>query len=134
MIFLNIKEDPVVNIDKDLVLNYKHEGDLHLVTIKHNMTKQLVAYKVYWYLQQVNNSFYTIIKGLAKEQYTDMTTLRNDYSEFIKNCNIFIKNCEGAVSEQVYDKVNSSLEKLKLSMQKLMYIAENICSVEDSDL
>lgn len=131
MIFLNIKEDPVVIIDKDLVLNYKHEGDLHLVSIKHNLTKQLVAYKVYWYLQQVNNSFYKIIKALAKQEYTDLTQFRDDYSEFVKNCNTFIKNCEGNVSDRVFNKVQKSLDKLKLSVQKLVYIAENICSSEE---
>ena len=131
MIFLNIKEDPVVLIDRDLVMNYKHEGDLYLVSIKHNLTKQLVAYMVYWYLQQVNNAFYKIIKGLVKQEYTDLNTLRNDYSEFIKSCNTFIKNCEGMVSDNVFDSVSKSLDKLQLSMQKLLYIAENICSTEE---
>lgn len=129
MIFLGVKEEPVVSIDSDLVLNYKHEGDMCLVNIQHELTKQLISYKVYYHLQQVDNAFFKIIDNLLKDKYTDDKQIQDDYGDFVKMCNVFLKNCESIEYENVYKNVLVSIDNLKLNIQKLIYIVQNICSV-----
>lgn len=131
MIFLNKEKEQIISIDEDLVLNYKHEGDLFLVSIHHELTKQLISYLIYYDLQQVDNDFFKIIKNLIEGNYTDISQLRNQYSEFTKSCNTFLKGCENIENENVYNSVSKSIEGLKLCVQKLIYIVENFCYLEE---
>ena len=85
MIFLNREESSVFKIEKDLVVDYKRTGDQYLVSIYHELTKQLIPYTVYNDLQKVDNYFYMIIKGLLYEEYTDIEKFRETYSIFVKN-------------------------------------------------
>ena len=128
MIFLNREESSVFKIEKDLVVDYKRTGDQYLVSIYHELTKQLIPYTVYNDLQKVDNYFYLIIKGLLYEEYTDIEKFRENYSIFVKKCDIFLKNSKESFLTNDNMKVcDFYIDKLKLLMQKLMYIAENIC-------
>lgn len=128
MIFLNREESSVFKIEKDLVVDYKRTGDQYLVSIYHELTKQLIPYTIYNDLQKVDNYFYTIIKGLLYEEYTDIEKFRENYSIFVKKCDIFLKNSKESFLTDDNRKVcDFYIDKLKLLMQKLMYIAENIC-------
>lgn len=131
MIFLNKEEEQIISIDPDIVLNYKHEGDMYLVNIQHELTKQLISYLVFYDLQKVNNSFFKLIQNLSEGNYFDIVDFRNDYAEFIKCCKTFLKGCEGIEEVGVYDSVKESIDKLQLSIQKLVYIIENFCYLED---
>lgn len=133
MIFLGQEEKSVIQIDKDLVINYKKSGDSILVDIKRNLTCQLIWYVVYYDLQKVNNSFFTIIKKLYNENYSDISYLKKDNEEFVKCCNLFLKNCKSKISDSIYDVLVRDIDKLKLVIQKLIYICENICYVDDSE-
>ena len=133
MIFLNQEEESVFTIDKDLVVEYKRTGDRYLVSMYHELTKQLIAYTIYNDLQKVDNYFYAIIKGLLYDEFTKLSTMQNNYSSFVRYCDVFIKNCEDVVPEESYKIVVFYVDKLKLLMQKLVYIAENICyDLEDT--
>jgi hypothetical protein len=128
MIFLNREESSVFKIEKDLVVDYKRTGDQYLVSIYHELTKQLIPYTVYNDLQKVDNYFYMIIKGLLYEEYTDIEKFRETYSIFVKKCDIFLKNSkESFLTDDNMKVCDFYIDKLKLLMQKLMYIAENIC-------
>lgn len=128
MIFLNREESSVFKIEKDLVVDYKRTGDQYLVSIYHELTKQLIPYTVYNDLQKVDNYFYLIIKGLLYEEYTDIEKFRENYSIFVKKCDIFLKNSkESFLTDDNMKVCDFYIDKLKLLMQKLMYIAENIC-------
>lgn len=133
MIYLKNTEDtsPIV-IDKDIVMNYKHEGDLYLIAIQHNLTKQLVAYTVYYDLQQVNNAFFKIIKYLIKGYYDTIEEYVSDYGDMVKLCDVFLKGCETFIPELVYDVVEDKVNDFKLLMQKLNYIVEKICYSEEN--
>lgn len=133
MIFLGQEEKSVIQIDKDLVINYKKSGDSILVDIKRNLTCQLIWYVVYYDLQKVNNSFFNIIKKLHNENYSDISYLKKDNEEFVKCCNLFLKNCKSKISDSIYDILVRDIDKLKLVIQKLIYICENICYVDDSE-
>jgi hypothetical protein len=128
MIFLNREESSVFKIEKDLVVDYKRTGDQYLVSIYHELTKQLIPYTIYNDLQKVDNYFYLIIKGLLYEEYTDIEKFRENYSIFVKKCDIFLKNSkESFLTDDNMKVCDFYIDKLKLLMQKLMYIAENIC-------
>ena len=132
MIFLNKEPFKIVSIDKDMVLNYKHEGDLFLVGIQHELTKQPISYVIYYDLQMVDNSFFKIIKNLVENNYTDVSQLKNQHSEFLSYCNTFIKSCSVIGNDNVYNIVTDLINKLKLSVEKLIYIVENFCLVEEN--
>lgn len=128
MIFLNREESSVFKIEKDLVVDYKRTGDQYLVSIYHELTKQLIPYTIYNDLQKVDNYFYLIIKGLLYDEYTDIEKFRETYSIFAKKCDIFLKNSkESFLTDDNMKVCDFYIDKLKLLMQKLMYIAENIC-------
>lgn len=128
MIFLNREESSVFKIEKDLVVDYKRTGDQYLVSIYHELTKQLIPYTIYNDLQKVDNYFYLIIKGLLYDEYTDIEKFRENYSIFVKKCDIFLKNSkESFLTDDNMKVCDFYIDKLKLLMQKLMYIAENIC-------
>lgn len=133
MIFLNKEEESVFNIDRDLVVDYKRTGDRYLVSMYHELTKQLIPYTIYNDLQKVDNYFYLIVKSLLHDEYTKLSEMQDSYSQFIRYCDIFIKNCSGRVPDSSYDVCEFFIDKLKLLMNKLTYIAENICyDLEDT--
>ena len=132
MILLNQEEVSPIKIDKDLVMTFKHEGDRYLVAINHNLTKQLVSYIVYYDLQQVTNSFFLILKNLVKGYYDTIDDFRSDYSDFINKCDLFLKSCEDNIPDGVSKITCKKIDSLKLSVQKLSYIVENICLMEES--
>lgn len=128
MIFLNREESSVFKIEKDLVVDYKRTGDQYLVSIYHELTKQLIPYTIYNDLQKVDNYFYLIIKGLLYDEYTNIEKFRENYSIFVKKCDLFLKNSkESFLTDDNMKVCDFYIDKLKLLMQKLMYIAENIC-------
>lgn len=127
MIFLNQKEEPVIHINPDLVINYKRQGDRLLVEIRRTLTKQLVFYGLYADLQLVNNAFFSVIDNLLNEVYRDQYEIHKGQQEFEKTCNMFIKNCDGIIDDNVYEHVVECLDDLKLVIQKIVYISENIC-------
>lgn len=128
MIFLNREKSSVFKIEKDLVVDYKRTGDQYLVSIYHELTKQLIPYTIYNDLQKVDNYFYLIIKGLLYDEYTDIEKFRENYSIFVKKCDIFLKNSkESFLTDDNMKVCDCYIDKLKLLMQKLMYVAENIC-------
>ena len=128
MIFLNSKpEEPVIHINEDLVINYKREGDRLLIEIRRTLTKQVVIYNLYADLQLVYNSFFSIIDSLLKDKYRSLLDLKNGQAKFLKMCNLFTKNMNSVVSENVSEHVVKCLDTLKLYVQKLVYIAENVC-------
>lgn len=133
MILLNQEESTFFKIDKDLVKRYKREGDIYLIAIKHEMTKQLVSYKVYFDLQKINNMFYRIIKSLYRSEYYNLSQFENDYSEFEKRCKTYIKNCNGELPETVYDCVIKNINRLQLLMQKLKTICIDFCQQEETN-
>ena len=132
MILLNHEEPSFFRIDKDLVKRYKREGDLCLISIRHEMTKQLVSYKVYFDLQKINNMFYRIIKGLYRSEYDNISQFQNDYSEFEKRCKTYIKNCNGELPELVHDSIMKDINSLQLLMQKLKTICIDFCQQEEN--
>ena len=128
MIFLNREESSVFKIEKDLVVDYKRTGDQYLVSIYHELTKQLIPYTIYNDLQKVDNYFYLIIKGLLYDEYTNIEKFRENYSIFVKKCDLVLKNSkESFLTDDNMKVCDFYIDKLKLLMQKLMYIAENIC-------
>ena len=127
MIYLTNHIDSAFDIDNDLVADYKITCDQYLVNVRRNLTRQLVFYKVYNYLQKVNNTYFVIIDKLMNNQYESLEQLKKDYSEFEKECNSFIKNCETVIPENIINRVKKDIDKLRLAMNKLLYIAENIC-------
>lgn len=129
MIYLHKEERPsVVTINKDLVVDYKRQGDRLLVEIRRTLTKQLVFYKLYSDLQLVNNSFWVIIEKLLYDKYTDKYQVHKDESELNKNCNLFIRNMNNLVDTEVYEHIEECIDDIRLLIKKLVYIVENICT------
>lgn len=135
MIFLNNTQHSVFNINKDLLTDYKVQGDRRLVSIKRNLSKQLVYYILYTELQKVNNYYFNIIDKLMCDKYTDISQLKKDYASFNQVCKSFLKSCEGFITDDVILSVQNDVNKLTLLIDKLIYILENICydSTEDLD-
>lgn len=131
MIYLNRKPVSIFKVDHDLVVDYKRACDELLINIRRNLTKQLIIDKVYYDLQQVNNSYYNIIYKLLNDLYEDSSSLDSDYKDFISTVNVFIKNCEAVVPNNVNILVVKDIDRLKLSLEKLIYILKNIC--DDSE-
>lgn len=130
MILLNKEEPSYFNIGKDLVKRYKQEGDMYLIAVKHDMTKQLVSYKVYYDLQKVNNMFYRIIKSLYQSTYDNLSEFTNDYSELEKRYKVYIRNCKGAVPDNIYEDIEKQMGMLMLLMNKLKTICIDFCQQE----
>ena len=134
MIFLNKDIVSVFNVNKDLIVNYKSEGDRYLVDIRRCLSKQLVYYILYTDLQKVNNSYFTIIDRLLNDEYEDVYKFKKDCSEFNNIQKVFLKSCEGFIDENVMEDVKHDIEKLDLLIQRLIYILENICYDESEDI
>ena len=131
MIYLNKVEEPNIIINQDLVIEYKEEGDIYLVNVKRNMTKQLVGYTHYQTLQKINNSFYFIIQGLLEDKFENVTKLKDAYRKLVVNCNTLIKNISNLLPDDIYNTICEDLDSLQLLMEKLIYIVENFCFLED---
>jgi hypothetical protein len=131
MIYLNREIESIFNVDQDLVIDYKRVCDRYLVNIRRNLSKQLVFYKVYYDLQQVNNSYFEIIDKLINELYEYVADLDKDYSVFIRNCNTFLKNSENIIPQNIHYLVDSDIKSIQLSLDKLIYIIKNFC--DDSE-
>ena len=127
MIYLDRKPVSVFKVDHDLVIEYKRTCDGLLINIRRNLTKQLIIDKVYYDLQQVNDSYYNIIYKLLNDLYDEASKLDNDYKDFVSTSNVFVKNCEAVVPDGVKPLVIKDVDRLKLAMQRLIYILENIC-------
>jgi hypothetical protein len=128
MIYLDRKPVSVFKVDHDLVIEYKRTCDGLLINIRRNLTKQLIIDKVYYDLQQVNDSYYNIIYKLLNDLYDEASKLDSDYKNFISTSNVFVKNCEAVVPDGVKQLVIKDVDRLKLAMQRLIYILENICN------
>ena len=131
MIYLNKVEEPNIIINQDLVIEYKEEGDIYLVNVKRNMTKQLVGYTHYQTLQKINNSFYFIIQGLLEDKFENVTKLKDAYRKLVVNCNTLIKNISNLLPDDIYNTICEDLDSLQLLIEKLIYIVENFCFLED---
>lgn len=127
MIFLNQTEPSVITIDPDLVVNYKRESDLYLINIRRTLTRQLVYYKIYYYLQKVNNSFFKIISSLLEEKYTDRGMFLKDKTTFYNDLTVFLKSCDNLVRDSVYESIEYDVNALKLIIEKLTKIIEDFC-------
>lgn len=127
MIYLNREIESAFKVDPDLVADYKVICDRYLVNIRRNLTKQLIFYKVYYDLQQVNNAYFLIIDKLLNGLYENIESLKKDNSDFVKCCNVFVKSSTTVVPENVMDLVDADIDRLKLAMNKLIYILENYC-------
>jgi hypothetical protein len=127
MIYLNREIKSAFNVDPDLVVDYKSVCDRYLVNIHRNLTKQLVFYKVYYDLQQVNNSYFAIIDKLMNDEYEFIEQLNKDYAKFVNSCTVFERNSRTIVPENVMELVEKDVEKLKLAVDKLLYIVKNLC-------
>ena len=131
MIYLNKVEEPNIVINQDLVIEYKEEGDIYLVNVKRNMSKQTVGYTHYQTLQKINNSFYFIIQGLLEDKFENVTKLKDAYRKLVVNCNTLIKNISNLLPDNIYNAICEDIDSLQLMMEKLIYIVENFCFVED---
>lgn len=127
MIYLNREIKSAFNVDPDLVVDYKSVCDRYLVNIRRNLTKQLVFYKVYYDLQQVNNSYFAMIDKLMNEEYEFIEQLNKDYAKFVNCCTVFERNSRTIVPDNVMELVEKDVDKLKLAVDKLLYIVKNLC-------
>ena len=132
MIYLNQEVESIFTIDPDLVVDYKRICDRYLISMKHNLTKQLIPYKVYYDLQQVSNSYFVMIDKLLKGLYEDVSYLDKDHADYIKWCNTFLKNSERIVPDNIHDLVEDDINSMQLALNKLIYILKNFCIVEEA--
>lgn len=133
MIWLHHEEEPAFKINKDMVLDYKRTADDVLISIRRELSRQLVYYMVYTDLQQVNNSFFKMIDGLLNDLYLEASELKDDNAVFVQNCKAFLKGCQGFVSEEALEYVTKEIEDLQLIIKKLLYIIDNYCTDEKSE-
>lgn len=133
MIWLNKQEVSAFNINSDLVAKYKSQGDIYLIDLKRQLSKQLVYYILYTEYQEFCNTFFDIIGNLLESTYTQKSDLDKDYAAFEKQSKQFVKSCEGFVQEYVLENVRDLVDKIVLLIQKLTYIADNICVNKDAE-
>lgn len=132
MIYLNREPVSIFRVNQDLIIEYKSICDRYLINIRRNLTKQLIPDKVYYDLKMVLNSYGTIINNLLNSRYESLEHLKKNISEFSSSCNVFLKNSDTIIPENVHNLVDDDLKRLKLSVNKLLYIIENFCdSSED---
>lgn len=132
MIYLNQEVQSIFNVDPDLVVDYKRICDRFLISMRHNLTKQLIAYGVYYDFQQINNTYFVMIDKLLNGLYEDVSYLYKDYAEYVKWCNTFLKNSERIVPDNIHKLVEDDINSMQLALNKLIYILNNFCIVEDA--
>jgi hypothetical protein len=133
MIWLHHEKEPAFQINKDMVLDYKRTADDVLISIRRELSRQLIYYMVYTDLQQVNNSFFKMMDGLLNDLYLEAVDLKDDNAEFEQYCKAFIKGCQGFVSDEALEYVTKKIDDLKLIIKKLLYVIENYCTEEKSE-
>lgn len=127
MILLNRELHPIFNIDPDYIITYKKECDVHLGAMKHQLSRQLIDYKVYYYLQKLYNSFYKILKGLLEETYEDIKTWNEDKKDLELACKTFASSMKGSVPEKVQQRVINQLDMFQTEMNKLYNVLQTVC-------
>lgn len=127
MIVLNRELHPIFNIDPDYILTYKKECDVHLGAMKHQLSRQLIDYKVYFHLQKVYNAFYQIIKGLLEETYEDIKTWNEDKKNLELELKTFVSSMKGTVPEKVQDRVLKQVDMFQTEMNKFYNVLQTIC-------
>ena len=126
MIFLQQNKEPEINVNRDLVLQYKARGDIYLVAIRTELTKQLVFYEVYDYWQDMCNAYYDVISLVLDPTSYDSKTMRDNMKKFSESIKSFLKRIQGYVLDNVIDKLEKYCSKLEYLLTKFNYIVEKI--------
>ena len=131
MIIIGYKEPSIFKINHDIVLEYKRICDSYLVSIRRNMTRQCVDFRLYAPMNKVFNAYGDIINSFLEDNYSDEHEYNDDYRKLEQAINDYKKDAELQLVGFVYDNVCDELDMLKLAMGKLRYIAENFCIQEE---
>ena len=119
--------EPLV-INPRLVEYYKEQCDIYLVNLKRELTRSLVDYKLFQYLQEVNNSFYIIVSKLLDEEYLSVSQLLDDSKLLTNVVNTFQKSCYPDIGGNIFDSIYQNCEYLLMTMNKLIQIIKTINS------
>lgn len=122
----NRDEDIPLLINKQLLYEYKEEGDSCLVNVKRELTRCLVDYKLFQKLQAINNSFFVIVDYLDRDIYYTIEEVVNDKNLLLNNVNIFLRPCKSCLPTEIYDKIYNSLQILINTINKLIMILKSI--------
>jgi hypothetical protein len=123
---INQDDETSLLINKQLLYEYKDNGDDYLVETKRQLTRSLVDYKVFQQLQQINNSFFVIIDYLDCDHYTRVKDVVDDKNKLVTNINLFLKPCKSYLSADIYDKIYEALQGLVNTMNKLVAVVQTI--------
>lgn len=121
----NNSDEPLL-INKQLLEEYKEEGDSCLVNIKRELTRCLVDYTLFQKLQQINNSFFVIVDYLFNDHYYTISEVLADKTQLLNSINIFLRPCKGSVPTDVYDGIYESSQNLINVINKLIMILQTI--------
>lgn len=113
-------------INKELLQLYRERCDTYLVNIKRQLSRNLVDYKLFQELQQVNNSFFVIIDYLDSEHYTTVKEVEDDRQLLVNNINIFTKHCKNCVPLDIFESIMDDCNILALTIHKLIQIVKTV--------
>lgn len=122
----NQSEDEPLLINKNLLYDYKEEGDSCLVNIRRELTRCLVDYKLFQKLQQINNSFFVIVDYLDRDIYYTIEEVVKDKEILLNNINIFLRPCKSCLPGDIYDSIFESSQELINTINKLIMILKSI--------
>ena len=122
----NNNDDIPLLINKQLLYEYKEEGDSCLVNVKRELTRCLVDYKVFQKLQEVNNSFFVIVDYLDRDIYYSVAEVVKDKNVLLNNINLFLKPCKIYLPTEIYNAIYNSLQILINTINKLIMILKSI--------
>ena len=129
MIWLNRTIEPIFNVDRDFLLEYKKECDRYLAGIKHILTKQLVDYTVYCDLNGLYRSFGHLISELLHETIEERKVYDQLKKDIEVETNAFLQGLKGTLPEDVIDQVIQQVNLFTTQLKKFYYVLETVCYV-----
>ena len=129
MIWLNRTIEPIFNVDRDFLLEYKKECDRYLAGIKHILTKQLVDYTVYCDLNGLYRSFGHLISELLHETIEERKVYDQLKKDIEVETNAFLQGLKGTLPEDIIDQVIQQVNLFTTQLKKFYYVLETVCYV-----
>ena len=111
---------------ENIIIKHKDAGDVCLVAMHSELSKSLINYKLFIYLQDLNNAYFNLLEKLYYHKYTYFSEAIKDKKEFNNVLNIFLRHCEDELALYIYSVIKTQCNKLSKNIANLFLILNEI--------
>lgn len=111
---------------ENIIIKHKDAGDVCLVAMHSELSKSLINYKLFIYLQDLNNAYFNLLEKLYYHKYTYFSEAKEDKKKFDETLNIFLTHCKDELALYIYNTVKYQCDKLIKNIANLFLVLNEI--------